>query len=97
MTRLKRRYNWIPDAPDARDQVLRMPLRREIKLFPPAIDNRLGFPLAPFDQGDEGSCTANAGVAAYLYVRKAQKERCTLLSRQFLYWVSHPRPGGDNG
>jgi C1A family cysteine protease len=73
---MKKRYNWLPDEHDPRDHVFALPhgIAR-----PPSIDLTAKFP-PPFDQGQEGSCTANAlgGQMAFLHGDQ-------IFSRQFIY------------
>lgn len=78
------RYGWVRDIPDQRDLLLLTP---EITL-PAHIDLR---PLMPpvFDQGNEGSCTANAAATAAQFAREKAKEQPDFVpSRQFIYWWS---------
>lgn len=48
-------YGWIPDLPDQRDFLFAAP---RVKL-PKKVDLRSGCP-AVYNQGELGSCTANA-------------------------------------
>lgn len=50
------------------------------------IDMRPQFPLPPFDQGDEGSCVANAGVGLATFLQAKLGIPVKMLSRQFLYY-----------
>jgi len=77
-------YGWIPDIPDARDRVLRLP--RKAGSLPPAADLRAGCP-AVYDQGQIGSCTANAIAAAIEFdQRKQQLPQPFAPSRLFIYY-----------
>jgi hypothetical protein len=49
------RYGWVRDVPDHRD----LHYRRTLKQLPSSVDLRSQFPPA-YDQGELGSCTANA-------------------------------------
>jgi len=79
-------YGWIPDLPDQRDQLYgavyqtpkKLPLRIDLRVDCPAIDN----------QGQLGSCTANALVGALEFLeRKADPEKNPIdLSRLFIYY-----------
>jgi C1A family cysteine protease len=60
--RSTRGYGWVPDLPDHRDRVFQAPARRRASL-PRRVDLRSGCPPV-YDQGDLGSCTANAIAAA---------------------------------
>ena len=57
------RYGWQPDLPDQRDYRYTAPLAVVAKL-PEKTDLRPGCPPV-YDQGQLGSCTANAISAAF--------------------------------
>ena len=94
-----KRYGWVPDLPDARDHVYSAPISR-IGPLPTQVDLR---PLCPpvYDQGQLGSCTANAIGAAIQFDRS--KEKLTpdfTLSRLFIYYNERVIEGtvsSDNG
>lgn len=78
------RYGWIPDLPDARDQFFRAP--RRAGALPPAVDLRGACPPV-YDQGQLGSCTANAIGAAVQFDQLKQKLPQTFVpSRLFIYY-----------
>jgi C1A family cysteine protease len=78
------RYGWIPDLPDRRDQLFRMP--RKARALPPFVDLRTGCP-AVYDQGQLGSCTANAiGAAVEFDQRKQRLPQPFTPSRLFIYY-----------
>jgi hypothetical protein len=52
------RYGWSPDLPDHRDLLYAVPPATAVAL-PPAVDLRPNCPPV-YDQGQLGSCTANA-------------------------------------
>ena len=83
-----KRYGWIPDLPDHRDHLYAAPLEWLRKL-PPMVDFRdQSPPLLPpvYDQGELGSCTANAIAAAIEFDRKKQKLTDFVPSRLFIYY-----------
>ena len=55
-------YGWVPDVPDQRDHLYAAP-REVIGALPPSADLTAGCP-PDYDQGQLGSCTANAIAAA---------------------------------
>ena len=55
---INRKYGWAPDLPDHRDHLYSAPQPVLAKL-PPKKDLRSGCPPV-YDQGQLGSCTANA-------------------------------------
>jgi len=76
-------YGWMPDVPDQRDLVFTA--ARAVTL-PPAVDLRPGCPPV-YDQGQLGSCTANAIGAAIEYEQIRQKEAKPFApSRLFIYY-----------
>jgi C1A family cysteine protease len=85
----KRKFGWIPDVPDHRDLI--KPLTARIKL-PSLIDLRLGFPGC-YDQGQLGSCTANATAGLIQYNQLQESIPSVMPSRLFLYYTSRLMEG----
>lgn len=81
-TTANRAYGWVPDVPDQRDQTVA--LGAPIPL-PPSVDLRDLCPPV-YDQGQLGSCTANAIAAAFDVERKKQNEPFLTPSRLFIYY-----------
>ncbi len=76
-------YGWMPDVPDQRDLVF---AAARAATLPPAVDLRPGCPPV-YDQGQLGSCTANAIGAAIQYEQIRQKEAKPFApSRLFIYY-----------
>src|SRR5438270_592149 len=84
MPRTNARYGWIPDLPDQRDYLYSAPLAVQSAL-PPAMDLRAGCP-AVYDQGQLGSCTANAIAGALEFDQLKQQLQDYLPSRLFIYY-----------
>lgn len=84
-TRAVAQYGWIPDLPDFRDHRYSVPAHIAANL-PPSIDLRMGCPPAIYDQGNLGSCTANAIGAAVEAARIAAGKPTTIPSRLFIYY-----------
>ncbi len=79
------RYGWIPDLPDARDHLYAAPMAVTAAL-PPKVDLRPHCPPV-YDQGQLGSCTANAIGAAIQFDRMKQKLSPNFIpSRLFIYY-----------
>ena len=77
-------YGWIPDLPDTRDRVFQLP--RKAGPLPPSVDLRAQCPPV-YDQGQLGSCTANAIAAAIEFdQRKEQLAQIFTPSRLFVYY-----------
>lgn len=83
-------YGWKPDLPDIRDHVLAVePPRR----LPAAVSLRSKMPK-PYDQGQLGSCTANAIAANLEYDAKIQgKKGVKTPSRLFIYYGERETEG----
>jgi C1A family cysteine protease len=78
------RYGWIPDLPDPRDYLYTVVGPRVAKL-PDVVDLRKQCPPV-YDQGQLGSCTANAIGAALEFDRMKQKLNVFTPSRLFIYY-----------
>jgi C1A family cysteine protease len=79
------RYGWQPDLPDHRDFVYAAP-RAVLKKIPSKVDLRNSCPLV-YDQGQLGSCTANAiGGAFEFELLKQDKTKDFIPSRLFIYY-----------
>ena len=78
------RYGWVPDVPDQRDYLLKAILRVPAKL-PGKVDLR---PLCSKveDQGNLGSCTANALAGALEFLERKDKVAFEDFSRLFIYY-----------
>ena len=77
-------FGWLRDLPDHRDHRFAASPRVLAKL-PRSVDLRAGLP-APYDQGQLGSCTANALAGAFQYLLKKEKRRNFMPSRLFIYY-----------
>jgi len=89
-----KRYGWTPDYPDHRDVMYSAPMEVLQKL-PPKADLRLQCPLV-YDQGQLGSCTANAIGAAMEFERKKQNLPDFIPSRLFIYYNERAMEGTIN-
>jgi C1A family cysteine protease len=77
-------YGWVPDLPDQRDLMYSAPMM-VMKKLPSKIDLTSKCPPV-YNQGQIGSCTANALSAAFEFDRKKQKLQDFMPSRLFLYY-----------
>jgi C1A family cysteine protease len=85
MPRATTRYGWIPDLPDHRDYLYAAPTK-VLAALPASIDLRHGCPSI-YDQGQLGSCTANALAAALEFDQMKQNLSQTFIpSRLFIYY-----------
>jgi C1A family cysteine protease len=76
-------YGWMPDVPDHRDLVL---AAAPVTALPPSVDLRPGCPPV-YDQGQLGSCTANAIAGAMQYEQIRQKvHKPFTASRLFIHY-----------
>jgi C1A family cysteine protease len=79
------RYGWIPDLPDQRDHLYAAPVAAVRKL-PTKVDLRLQCPTV-YDQGQLGSCTANAIAGAIQFDQMKQNfPQIFTPSRLFIYY-----------
>src|SRR5204862_5198890 len=84
-TRKIKRYGWIPDIPDQRDYLYAGP-PAFLRALPARIDLRKQCPPV-YDQGQLGSCTANAiGGAIEFDQMKEKLPQIFIPSRLFIYY-----------
>ncbi|HEY7079030.1 MAG TPA: hypothetical protein VH500_04965, partial [Nitrososphaeraceae archaeon] len=76
-------YGWVPDIPDHRDLYF---APRPIEKLPPKIDLTAECPKKVYDQGQLGSCTANAIAAAIEFDLIKEKKEIFTPSRLFIYY-----------
>src|SRR5947209_2168879 len=84
MTRKIARFGWQPDLPDQRDFQFKAPAAF-IKKLPASTDLRKKCPPV-YDQGELGSCTANAIGAAFQFEQMKQGIANFMPSRLFIYY-----------
>jgi C1A family cysteine protease len=82
--RLIQWYGWVPDIPDQRDRMYAAP-HQVLKALPSKVDLRPQCPPV-YDQGQLGSCTANAIGAALQFNQMKQGEAAFPSSRLFIYY-----------
>jgi C1A family cysteine protease len=85
LTRTKiKRYGWIPDLPDQRDRMFAAPVAPGA--LPPKVDLTAQCPPV-YDQGQLGSCTANAIAGALEFDQGKQQQGDVFVpSRLFVYY-----------
>jgi len=88
------KYGWVPDLPDHRDQVYSAP-QPVLTQLPPSADLRSGCPPV-YDQGQLGSCTANAISGAMEFEQKKQGGQVFMPSRLFIYYNERDIEGTVN-
>jgi C1A family cysteine protease len=85
------RYGWRPDLPDVRDHIYAAP-KRTLVTLPPMVDLRSeDSPI--YDQGQIGSCTANAIAAAFEFDLRKQLLGDFVPSRLFIYYNERSMEG----
>ena len=84
------RYGCLPKTPDARDYQFRVTAPYSGAF----VDLSAGFPEAPYDQGQLGSCVSN-GTAAILDYARAKQGLAALRrpSRLYIYWYGRELSG----
>jgi C1A family cysteine protease len=85
MPRRIARFGWIPDLPDHRDFMYAAPTT-VLKSIPPSMDLEPQCPKEVYDQGQLGSCTANAIAAAIEFNQIKQGNKEFTPSRLFIYY-----------
>jgi len=85
------RFGWVPDLPDARDFMYSAPEAVLTKL-PTKADLRPKMPKI-YDQGELGSCTANAIGAAFEFEQIMQGFKDFMPSRLFIYYNERAMEG----
>src|SRR6478609_9111548 len=78
------RFGWIPDLPDQRDVFFSAPAPMLASL-PASVDLRPQCPPV-YDQGQLGSCTANAIGAGVQFLQMKQQIPNFIPSRLFIYY-----------
>lgn len=87
-----RRFGWIPDLPDRRDYAYEPPPQLA-RALPAHVDLRPGCP-AVYDQGNLGSCTAQALAAAIEFDQAKQRLTDRFApSRLFIYYNERAMEG----
>ncbi len=89
--RTTKRYGWIRELPDQRD----LPFKSKLVVLPPKVSLRAGMPPV-YNQGQLGSCTANALAAQLDYTRHLQGEDFIGPSRLFIYFNERDMEGTTN-
>jgi C1A family cysteine protease len=84
MPRKIKHYGWTPDLPDQRDYLYAAPVER-LAALPPSVDLTSSCP-AVYDQGQLGSCTANAIAGAFEFDQMKQGLQVFVPSRLFIYY-----------
>ena len=79
-----KRYGWVADLPDHRDHIYAAPMQ-VVTTLPPKVDLTQQCPQV-YDQGQLGSCTANAIACAIEFDLMKQNKRDFMPSRLFIYY-----------
>jgi C1A family cysteine protease len=96
-TPIIRKYGFKRSPPQATDRTYasHSGLFATRDILPPTMDLRSKCPPV-YDQGQLGSCTANAGCCAVEFDMIAQNEKVTTPSRLFLYYIERVADGDVN-
>jgi C1A family cysteine protease len=80
-------YGWRPDTPDLRDRAAKVVAPLRISSLPPSVDLSAHAAMPPvYDQGQLGSCTANAIAGAFEYDLRRQQLADFAPSRLAIYY-----------
>ncbi len=85
LTPRRKIYGWLPDLPDHRDKLYKTLTVVKPEKLPSYIDLRDGCSPVE-DQGELGSCTANALAGNLEYLKKKQLKKVLDFSRLFIYY-----------
>src|SRR5215469_10984354 len=85
-------YGWHPDLPDHRDFMYAVPAVVAAAALPAKVDLRPQCPPV-YDQGQLGSCTANAIAGAIEFDQKKQSLPDFIPSRLFIYYNERAMEG----
>jgi C1A family cysteine protease len=85
------RFGWVPDLPDQRDHMYAAP-PPVLQKLPTKMDLRRGCPPV-YDQGQLGSCTANAIAGAIQFDQKKERLTTSMPSRLFIYYNERSMEG----
>jgi C1A family cysteine protease len=91
----KHSYGWVPDIPDHRDFLFAVPVENMAAL-PAKVDLRPQCPKEVYDQGQLGSCTANAIAGALQFDQMKQALKTFTPSRLFIYYNERVMEGTVN-
>ena len=86
---------WKPDIPDFRDYAFSIPKKYKKKRLPRVVDLRKRMPPV-YDQGNLGSCTAQAIAGAIQYMHRKQTKRKFRPSPLFIYYNERVLEGTIN-
>lgn len=80
-------FGWVPDRPDPRDHIKALTIEEAATPLPDHHSLRSKMPPV-YDQGQLGSCTANAigGCVQYQQLKEKEAEGQEVPSRLFIYW-----------
>jgi C1A family cysteine protease len=90
--RTVKRYGWVPDLPDQRDHIFAAP-PAVLTTLPSSVDLREQCPKEIYDQGQLGSCTANAIAGAFEFDLLKQELADFMPSRLFIYYNERVKLG----
>ena len=86
-----KRFGWTPDIPDARDYMYSAP-EAVLTSLPKKVDLRSKMPKI-YDQGQLGSCTANAIGGAFEFDQLKEGHKDFMPSRLFIYYNERAMEG----
>jgi len=88
----KHSFGWVPDVPDQRDFLFAAPIE-SLAALPSSVDLRPNCPKEVYDQGQLGSCTANAIAGALEFEQMKQGLKTFTPSRLFIYYNERAMEG----
>ena len=92
MTEIIKSFGWKNSIPDHRDNLFKFAPKLTEAQLPPKADLRSPIDWM-YDQGNEGSCTAQSSSSVVRFERKLEKLPEIDPSRNFLYWCERNLEG----
>ena len=89
---MARKYGWKRGLPDFRDRKFKVPAHLKDVVLPPSVDLRPQMPPV-YDQGDLGSCTANATAGDFEFLLMKEGKTAYVPSRLFIYYNERAMEG----
>ena len=92
---MDRKLGWLPDLPDQRDYVYKVSRDPKVTITIPKRVNLSKYFPNIMDQGDIGSCVAQATIASLEYLEKRERGEAIRLSPMMAYYSARAVRGWE--